>query len=70
MAKSLKMTFALDSGKEHTMNLSAPRNDLTAEIVRPVMETIVAKDALSVSGAKASAAKEAIIREVTETKLF
>ncbi len=70
MAKTLRMTFAMDSGKEYTMNLASPKEGLNEALVKPAMESIVTKDALLVGGAKAVSAKSAEIREVTTTKIF
>ena len=70
MAKELKMTFTLDNEKSKLLSLPSPRADITAEDVRSFMNTVVAKDALDVNGARAAAAKSAVIRSVDEDVLF
>ena len=70
MAKTLKMTYALDNGKNYTMNLADPKEGLNEALVKPAMQNVVTKDALLVGGAKAVAAKSAEIREVTVNKIF
>lgn len=70
MAKTLKMTYTLDNGKNYTMNLADPKASLNEALVKPAMQNVVTKDALLVGGAKAVAAKSAEIREVTVNKIF
>lgn len=43
MAKTLEMVFRNESGKEVTLNVADPREDLTLAEVRTVMEDIIAK---------------------------
>ena len=70
MAKTLKMTYTLDNGKNYTMNLANPKASLNEALVKPALQNVVTKDALLVGGAKAVAAKSAEIREVTVNKIF
>ena len=70
MAKTLKMTFALDNGKTSTMNLAQPKDDLAREDVEPFMQNIVDKEALVVKLAKATEIKGAIVEEVNKTQLI
>lgn len=70
MAKTLKMTFALENGKTSTMNLARPKDDLTRAAVEPVMQAVIDKEALLVGTATATEIKGAIIREVNDTKLI
>ncbi len=70
MAKTLRMTFALDSGKTTTLSLAAPKDGLTREDVEPVMQSVIDKEALLVGTALPSAVKSAVIREVSEEKLI
>ena len=70
MAKTLKMTYSLDNGKNYTMNLADPKEALNEALVKPAIQNVVTKDALLVGGAKAVAAKSAEIREVTVNKIF
>ncbi len=43
MAKTLEMVFRNESGKEVTLNVADPREDLTLAEVRIIMEDIIAK---------------------------
>ena len=70
MAKTLNMRFTLENGKTTTLALAQPKDDLTSEDVKPVMQSIVDKQAIRVQEANATEAKSAVIREVNETKLF
>ena len=70
MAKELKMTFTLDNEKSKLLNLPSPRADLSADDVRSFMNTVVAKDAFDVNGARVAAAKSAVVRSVDEEVLF
>ena len=70
MAKTLNMRFTMDNGKMSTMSLAAPRDDLAREDVEPVMQSIIDKQAISVNAALPASIKDAVIREVTETKLI
>lgn len=70
MAKTLKMTFTLENGKDTTMNLTYPKDDLTRADVEPFMQNIVDKEAIIVGLAKATEIKGAIVEEVNRTKLI
>ena len=67
---TLKMTFNLENGRTTSLSLADPKADLTEAVVRPVMESMVAKDALRVNGNKIAAAKTAVSRKVEEQELF
>lgn len=43
MAKTLEMVFRNEGGKEVTLSIADPREDLTPAEVRTVMEEIIAK---------------------------
>jgi len=68
--KTLEMVFNLDNGKELTVSLAAPKDDLTVEQVVPVMGTMIAKTAIIYNGATLESSKTAFIKEVTKTVLF
>ena len=70
MAKTLKMTFTLENGRDTTLNLASPKEDLVRADVEPVMQDIVDKEALLVGLAKPTAIKGAVVREVNEQKLI
>ena len=70
MAKTLRMTFALDSGKTLTKNLADPKDDLARANVEPVMQSIIDKQAIVRGTATAVDIDSAVIREVSETKLI
>ncbi len=47
MAKTLEMVFRNESGKEVTLSLADPREDLTLAEVKTVMEDIITKQIFS-----------------------
>lgn len=70
MAKTLNMTFILDSGKKLTKSLPDPKADLTRANVEPVMQSAVDRQLFVRDTATAVDIDSAVIREVTETKLI
>ena len=70
MSETLKMTFNLEGGKTASISLAAPKEGITAEDVKPVMENIVTKEAILVKGKKAISLKNAVVRRVEENVLF
>lgn len=70
MADTLKMTFNLEGGKTASISLASPKEDIKAEDVKPVMENIIAKEAILVKGQKAVSIKDAVVRKLEEQKLF
>ena len=70
MTETLKMTFNLEDGKTASVSLASPKENITAEDVKPVMENIVAKEALLVKGKKAVEIKDAVVRRIEEQILF
>jgi len=68
--KTLEMVFNLDNGKEMTISLTSPKNDLDAETVSDVMSTMVAKSAILYNGAELAGAKSAFTKAVTKEILF
>ena len=70
MAKTLKMTFALDRGKTAAYSLADPKADLARANVEPFMQSIVDKQAVVRGTATVTDIDSAVIREVNETKLI
>ena len=70
MTKTLYMTFALDNGKKKKIALAEPRDGLADADVRPVMNSMIARHALTPGGAALNAIDSAIVREVKDTKLI
>ncbi|MBE6097607.1 MAG: DUF2922 domain-containing protein [Schwartzia succinivorans] len=70
MTDTLKMTFNLEDGKTTSISLASPKEGITAEEVKPVMENIITKEAILVKGQKAVSIKDAVVRTVEERKLF
>lgn len=68
--KTLKMQFTLDNEKVLQLNLPGARADLSADVVRGFMNTVVAKDAFDVNGAKVTGAKAAYIENVDTESIF
>lgn len=66
----LQMVFKLDNDKDHTISLLGPKSTLADADVRPVMNNIIAKNAIVVNGAKALSPKSAAIVKTDVTKLF
>ena len=70
MTKTLYMTFALDNGKKKKIALAEPRDGLADADVRPVMNSMITRHALTSGGAALNAIDSAIVREVKDTKLI
>ena len=70
MAKTLKMVFGLDSGKDYTLNLAEPKSDIARANVEPVMQSIIDKQAFLIGTTTPVGIKSAFVREVTDTKLI
>ena len=70
MAKTLKMTFTLENGKDTTLNLAYPKDDLARADVEPFMQNIVDKKAILVGLAKPTEIKGAIVEEVNRTQII
>jgi len=67
---TLEMVFNLDNGKELTISLAGPKEDLTAETVASVMSSMITKNAINYNGAALESAKTAYVKEVKKTILF
>lgn len=70
MAKTLKMTFTLENGKDTTLNLAYPKDDIVRADVEPFMQNIVDKEAILVGLAKPTEIKGAIVEEVNRTQII
>ena len=70
MAKTLKMTFTLENGKDTTLNLAYPNDDIVRADVEPFMQNIVDKEAILVGLAKPTEIKGAIVEEVNRTQII
>ena len=70
MTKTLYMTFALDNDKKKKIALAEPRDGLADADVRPVMNSMITRHALTPGGAALNAIDSAIVREVKDTKLI
>jgi hypothetical protein len=68
--KTLQMIFATDFGKSYQFNLTNPKEQLTSEEVRDVMESIVAGNYIESTSGRPVAVKEAKVVERIETPLF
>lgn len=70
MAKTLHLVFGLDNGKNMTMTLAQPKDDLTSEDVAPVMQEAITDDVFRVGTSKVVSAVDAYVREVTTTDIY
>lgn len=52
MAKTLEMVFRSSAGKEVTLTVAAPKEDLTLTGVKTVMQDIISKNIFSIKGAE------------------
>lgn len=67
--KALYMVFQLDNGKNFTLSLKDPKDDISSEAVAPVMQMAVAKNVFLVGTARVTAAVDAYIRDTTKLDL-
>ncbi|TDM07042.1 DUF2922 domain-containing protein [Macrococcus lamae] len=68
--KTLQMIFATDFGKSYQFNIASPKEQLTAEEVQSVMESLVTGNYLETPNGRPASLKEAKIVERIETPLF
>jgi len=68
--KTLEMVFNLDNGKELTISLTSPKDDITAEQISNIMDTMVAKSIIVYNGALLESSKTAYVKEVEKNVLF
>ena len=71
MAKTLELVFKNQSNRKSVISLDEPRDNLTADEVRAVMQDILAKNIFNTSGGDLIQIEGAriISREVTELEL-
>lgn len=68
--KTLYMVFKLETGKNLTVSLKQPKDDLASEDVEPVMNACVTKQAFKVGTATITSIVDAYIREVNDTDIL
>jgi hypothetical protein len=69
MTKKLNMVFKTDEGKEVTIVLPDPKDDLTKAQVVAVMDQIIAKEIFTSNKGKLSTVVDAIIKSTDEVAL-
>lgn len=70
MSQVLHMGFAFSDGKALNYLINDPKPGLSKDVVRAVMQQMLDKEAIAISGVKPTAIKEAFIRETIDNKLF
>ncbi|ETP67966.1 DUF2922 domain-containing protein [Planococcus sp. N064] len=63
MAKTLELIFATTAGKEVTLSVEDPRENVTSLELQAGMQTIIAQNIFEVEGSRFAAAKGARIVE-------
>lgn len=66
---NLKMVFALDNDRSHTLSIANPKANLTLSEVTEVSETLLAREAIIVGGSAIASLTNAYIETVTKTDL-
>lgn len=69
MEKQLELVFRNDSGHQKIIAVPNPKEDLTEEVVRPVMEAILAKNVFTSTGGKLKGMVEARYHTCTTEEL-
>ena len=69
MSKTLEMVFRNAGGKETTLSIADPKDELTLAEVTPVMNTIIEKNVFMTKKGVLTQAVEARIRSSETTKL-
>ncbi|WP_110954076.1 DUF2922 domain-containing protein [Anaerosinus massiliensis] len=69
MTKKLNMVFKTDLGKEVTLTLADPKDDLTKAQVSAVMEEIVSKAIFTSDKGKLESVAEIVIKSTDEIAL-
>lgn len=64
MEKTLELVFKNVAGTSKTISITNPREDVTSEEARGVMETIIEKDVFETAGGSLAEAHEARYRTV------
>lgn len=67
--KSLFMVWRLDNGKNFTVSLKSPKDELTSEDVAPVMQYAVTNNVFLVGTARVVEAVDAYVRDTTKLDL-
>jgi hypothetical protein len=62
MAKTLELVFRTGAGKETTINLPDPKDDLTLAQAQTVMDDIIAKNIFVIKGSALTERVEARVR--------
>lgn len=70
MSKKLVMGFLTDEGAKFSINLDAPKENLTEAEVRPVMQSIVTENAFNIPKGDLVEVKSARIITTTEEILI
>lgn len=69
MSKTLRMTFLLEGTKTLSLSLADPKDGLTKADVEAVMNNMISKKALLVSGISPVSIKEIVIRNTENIEL-
>lgn len=69
MSKKLYLVWELDNGRDFTLAISDPKDQLSGSVVKPIMQTAIDNSIFTVDGAKATTAKDAYYKEVTTSKI-
>jgi uncharacterized protein len=67
--KQLFMVWKLNNGKNFTVSLKQPKDDLTSEDVAPVMQSAVDNNVFLVGTARVAEAVDAYVRDTTKLDL-
>lgn len=68
-SKQLFMVFKLDNGKNFTVSVKNPKDELSSEDVAPVMQSAVTNNIFLVGTAKVTEAVDAYVRDTTKLDL-
>jgi len=67
--KQLRMTLALSTGKNHTVSLMDPKDDLTKAAVETCLQDIIAKKAIMLGEAYPVSIKDISVQTVDSAQL-
>ncbi|MFY9176872.1 MAG: DUF2922 domain-containing protein [Caldicoprobacterales bacterium] len=70
MDKVLQMNFRTGLGRNMRITLEDPREDLTADDIKDVMNLIISKDIFNVEGGLAQIASASIVTTQTQQVVF
>lgn len=68
-SKQLFMVFKLDNGKNFTLSVKDPKDELSSEDVAPVMQSAVTNNVFLVGTARVVEAVDAYVRDTTKLDL-